>query len=209
MPVGDSHLAFAEAAAQDGVALSTSARFDWLTEMGHLTLDDVAADPPASTTPEALGAAAESLEGIYRGLGGDLDVLTACRATYVLPLDLFHEPSGTMIEIDEAEHFTSFRLETLDAYPPDTPLGFDLDEYRELCREHAEKMDRFQKNLPAKGWGFGGLQRERAYRDALLDLAAPAMGHLPVVRIVAIDADGAAAYARNQDSLLDRLGAAR
>ena len=39
------------------------------------------------------------------------------------------------------------------------------------------------------------MQRERAYHDALRDLATPAMGHPPLLRIAAPDGDGAAAYA--------------
>ncbi len=57
------------------------------------------------------------------------------------------------------------------------------------------------RGLVAKGFGFGGLQRERAYHDALRDLAVPAMGHPPPVRIAAVDGDGAAAYRRNRRSL--------
>ena len=45
------------------------------------------------------------------------------------------------------------------------------------------------------------MQRERAYHDALRDLATPAMGHPPLIRIAATDGDGAAAYARHRDSL--------
>jgi hypothetical protein len=56
--------------------------------------------------------------------------------------------------------------------------------------------------LAAKGFGFGGRQRERAYHDALRDLAVPAMGHPPVVRVAAVDGDGAAAYARHRQALL-------
>ena len=52
--------------------------------------------------------------------------------------------------------------------------------------------------MPAKGFGFGGVQRERAYHDALRDLATPAMGHPPLIRIAALDGDGAAAYARHR-----------
>ena len=58
----------------------------------------------------------------------------------------------------------------------------------------------------AKGFGFGGVQRERAYHDALRDLATPAMGHPPVVRIAAVDGDGTAAYRRSRASLLALLG---
>jgi hypothetical protein len=209
MPVGDSHLAFAEAAAQDGIELNTRAWFDWLTEFGHLALEEIAEDPPSTANVEALHAAIDALDQIWSDLRGDIDVLLNCRANLYLPVDLLHEPTGTLIELDEAEHFTSFRLTSLNAYPADAKLGFDLEEYRELCRNGAEKMDGFARAQAAKGFGIGGLQRQRAYRDSLRDLAAPAMGHPPVVRITAPDGDGAAAYARNQESLLNLLGAAR
>jgi hypothetical protein len=49
------------------------------------------------------------------------------------------------------------------------------------------------------------VQRERAYHDSLRDLAAPAMGHPPVVRIAAVDGDGTAAYRAHRASLLELL----
>ena len=55
--------------------------------------------------------------------------------------------------------------------------------------------------MPAKAFGFGGVQRERAYHDALFDLATPAMGHPPLLRVAAVDGDGAAAYRRVRDVL--------
>ncbi len=58
------------------------------------------------------------------------------------------------------------------------------------------------RGLPAKAFGFGGVLRERAYHDALRDLATPAMGHPPLVRIAATDGDGAAAYRRHRAVLL-------
>ena len=66
---------------------------------------------------------------------------------------------------------------------------------------------RLEHGLAAKGFGFGGVQRERAYHDALRDLATPAMGHPPLVRIAAVDGDGAAAYRAHRPSLLALLGA--
>ena len=103
-----------------------------------------------------------------------------------------------MIEVDGPEHFTSFRLAALELYPADAPLGFDLDEHVALCREWAPRTDALARGLAAKGFGFGGVPRERAYHDALRDLAAPAMGHPPLVRVAAPDGDGAAAYARDR-----------
>ena len=81
-------------------------------------------------------------------------------------------------------------------------MGFDLAEHEELCRAWCARTDRLDRGLAAKGFGFGGRQRERAYHDALRDLAVPAMGHPPVVRIAAVDGDGAAAYARHREALL-------
>ncbi len=70
-----------------------------------------------------------------------------------------------------------------------------------LCRELSPRTDLLSRGLPAKAFGFGGVLRERAYLDALRDLATPAMGHPPLVRIAAADGDGAAAYARHRDTL--------
>jgi hypothetical protein len=202
MPVGDSHLAFAAAAAEDGIVLSDREIFEWFSELGHLAIEELAEEPPAAADAEALMAAAEGLEAIYADLGGDFDVLLNCRANLYLPVDLVHEPTGTVIEIDEKQHFTSYRLAALDAYPADAKLGFDPEAYRELCRTWAPTTDKFARAQAAKGFGIGGLQRQRAYRDALLDLAVPALGRPPVVRIVALDDDGEAAYQRHRESLL-------
>lgn len=38
-----------------------------------------------------------------------------------LPGDFLDEPTGTLIEIDELQHFTSARLASLDLYPNDIP----------------------------------------------------------------------------------------
>src|SRR5690349_20762461 len=46
-----------------------------------------------------------------------------------------------------------------------------------------------------------GVLRERAYHDALRDLATAAMGHPPLIRIAAADGEGAAAYARHRETL--------
>ena len=122
-------------------------------------------------------------------------------------MELAHAATGTVIEVDEAAHFTSFRLTALDLYRPDVAVGFDLAEHRALCREWSARTDGLDRGLAAKGFGFGGRQRERAYHDALRDLAVPAMGHPPVIRIAAVDGDGAAAYARHRDALLALSGA--
>jgi hypothetical protein len=198
--------AFAAAAAEDGIVLAPTT-FDWLCEQGHIGLERVAKArrDPAIVAP--VKAALEVLAVIYARLGGDVTVLHAARENLLLPADLFHADSGTVIELDDAAHFTSFRLAALQLYPPNAPLGFDVEEYTELCRELAADSDGLSRGLAAKGFGFGGVQRERAYHDALRDLATPAMGHPPLIRLPVVDGDGAAAYRRHRAAISESVSA--
>ena len=197
--------AFAQAAAEDGIVLGSQV-FDWLCEQGHVGLERVAKArrDPAIVAPVI--AALEQLQAIYARLKGDVSVLHAARENLLLPVELVHTPTGTVIEVDEATHFTSFRLTALELYRADAALGFDVGEHAALCREWCARTDGLDRGLAAKGFGFGGRQRERAYHDALRDLATPAMGHPPVVRIAAVDGDGAAAYRRHRAALLALSG---
>ena len=72
------------------------------------------------------------------------------------------------------------------ALPARTPLGFDIARARGALPRSRATSDPLSRGMPAKGFGFGGVPRERAYHDALLDLATPAMGHPPLVRIAAL-----------------------
>ncbi len=202
---GNVQLAFAQAAAADGIVLGNQS-FDWLCEQGHVGLERVARArrDPALVAP--VTAALETLDTIYARLKGDISVLHASRENLLLPVDLVHEPTGTVVEVDESIHFTSSRLTTLELYPADVRVAFDLDEHKELCRAWCSRTEDLSRSLAAKGFGFGGVQRERAYHDALRDLATPAMSHPPLVRIAAVDGDGTAAYRRHRTSLLQLLG---
>jgi hypothetical protein len=200
MALDDTRAAFAEAAAGDGIELEHQS-FDWLCEQGHVGLERVAKArrDPALVAP--VTSALDVLAIIYARLRGDISVLHASRENLLLPVELVHPLTGTVVEVDTREHFTSSRLLALDLYPAGTALGFDVEGYRALCREWCATTDMLSRGLPAKGFGFGGVQRERAYHDALRDLATPAMGHPPLIRVAAVDGDGAAAYARSRDAL--------
>jgi hypothetical protein len=182
MPVGDCERAFAAAAAADGVVLGR-ARVPWLNQRGHLGL------------PEQASPARRILAEIFAALQGD-PVAQAAKRLTALPGDFVHEPTGTFIEVDESQHFTTYRLLSLDHYPEDAPLGFDMEEYRALCAGWAPRSDKYRASKAAVGFGEGGRQRQRAYHDALRDLASPVMGHPPVIRVPAPDRDGTAAYRR-------------
>ena len=196
----DVQLAFAQAAAEDGIVLESTS-FDWLCEQGHVGLERVAKARRDPALAGPVTAAVERLAVIYARLEGDVSVVQAARENLLLPVDLVHERTGTVIEVDETLHFTSARLIALDLYPTDANVGFDLDEHKDLCRAWCSTTDGLGRALAAKGFGFGGVQRERAYHDALRDLATPAMGHPPLIRIPAVDGDGAAAYRSRRSSL--------
>jgi hypothetical protein len=191
VPVGSAQAAFHTAAARDGIILSP-AKVPWLNQRGHYSL------------PIEAEVAINTLEEIFTSLGGRPNEQQAKRST-TLPGDFFHADSGTFVEIDEMQHFTSFRLRTLYLYPGDAPLGFDLHQYRELCQRMAPSADKYRAAKEAVGFGPWGRQRQRAYYDALRDLAIPAMGHPPVIRIPILDGDGETAYARHRGKLLTLL----
>ncbi|HEX6460550.1 MAG TPA: hypothetical protein VF032_16650 [Thermoleophilaceae bacterium] len=195
MAPGGPAAGFADAAAADGIELAPGS-FDWFCEQGHVGLERVAKARRDPSIVEPVKAALSVLATIFARLGGDPAVLHAARENLLLPVQLVHEPSGTLIQLDELPHFTSFRLTALELYPPGATLGFDIHEHESLCRERAGEADAIGRGLAAKAFGFGGVQRERAYHDALLDLATPAMGHPPLIRIPVLDGDGAAAYSR-------------
>jgi hypothetical protein len=188
MARGDTENAFLAAAEGDEVSL-VRARVPWINQRGHFGL------------PGEARSAIEPLGRIFAALGGIAAEQSAKRMT-ALPGDFVHEDSGTFIEIDEHQHFTSHRLAALDLYPDDVPLGFDLDEYRELCRSWSPQADSYRRSKAAIGFGEEGRQRQRAYNDSLRDLAAPAMGHPAVVRVAAPDRDGLAAYGRVRNRIL-------
>jgi hypothetical protein len=101
----DVQLAFAQAAAGDGIVLESQS-FDWLCEQGHVGLERVAKvrRDPALVGP--VTAALEALDAIYAHLKGDISVLHASRENLLLPVDLVNEPTVTVIEVDESLHFT-------------------------------------------------------------------------------------------------------
>ncbi len=158
-------------------------------QRGHLGLPNEAASPR------------EALAAIYAALDGDPQELAAAPATR-LSGDFVHEPTRTLIEIDEHQHFTSARLTTLRLYPAEVPLGFDREEYIVLCRRWKGQADKAFAHRAARGFGPRGRQRQRAYYDALRDLATPAMGYPPLVRIEAPLGNGRAAYQKHRDRLL-------
>lgn len=187
MPVGDCENAVLEAARQEGVELARY-RKSWLNQRGHFGL------------PEQAASVVVPLH-LFRALGGDPEEQSLKRPT-ALPGDFIHLATGTIIEGDELQHFTSFRLRSFDYYPSKHPVGFEIAEYQELCRSISSTADKYRQTKAAAAFGMGGRQRQRAYYAALRDLAVPVMGHPPVIRVAAMDGDGRSAFQRNREPIL-------
>lgn len=195
--------ALAAEAAKDGIELEPH-QFEWASEAGHLGLAYLADQTGNMEIMQRAEIAIPALESMFMRLKGLMPVLHACRVNVPYMPVLVHLQSATLVEVDDALHFTTMRLTTLDLYPPEVPLGFDIKEYKELCREHAPTSDKWRYGLASKMFGFHGLQNQRAYEDAMRDLGSWVMGLSPLIRVAAVDGDGVAAYARVKDSLLSR-----
>lgn len=174
------HVPVLELVRAQGVDVVLGRSLEWLTGRGHLA-DAVQAAPTQVR---------EALARVHQLLGGSADLLGAKRLGNPPTPDLVHVPTGTLIEVDEVQHFTTARLASLQQYPDGAPLGFDLEAYRELCDVWRVKADRaFKHRVSADFPQSGGRQAQRAYNDALRDLLAPMFTGRPVIRIGIPDRD--------------------
>src|SRR4051794_3701566 len=120
-------------AREAGYAIEPGHRLPWLTVFGHL-------EP--SIPGCVAGDVIERLGDIFTALGGREIRLSAKRGgASPRPDGLW---AGRIVEVDEIQHFTSARLRTLEMYPRDAALGYDLDEYRALCRRWSATADRYR-----------------------------------------------------------------
>lgn len=185
MPVGDVERAVATAAAADGIPLISMPRVDWLNTHGHFAL------------PAAAAFVVPPMQRAFEALGGD-ETEQRSKRYGRLPSDLLHSSSQTMVEVDEVQHFTSFRLLTLDELPDASEKS---GAYRALCHTWSSKADSYRAAKVAKGFpGPFGRARQRAYNDLLRDLVAPLLGY-QLVRIPAPLMSGQQAYSDASRSL--------
>jgi hypothetical protein len=120
-----------------------------------------------------------------------------------------HKDSRVIIEVDEIQHFTSHRLLSFESYPKDAPLGFDLEDYRELCSRHHVKADKAWGTKKTATFGPRSRGRQRAFYDALKDLSLPAAGLPPVVRIAVPDRDYVRAWKQARSRVFVAVAAAQ
>jgi hypothetical protein len=137
---------------------------------------------------------------IFQRLGGDASRLATKRAA-PLRVDFYAPQVDLFIEVDETQHFTTERAQTFESYEPDIPVE-RVEEYRRLIEVWKRHADRYRASKPAIDFPRpGGRRAQRAYLDAVRDLAAPQLG-IRLVRIPAPECDAALAFERLEDTLV-------
>ena len=98
---------------------------------------------------------------------------------------VFESAGGTFIfELDETQHFNTYRASTLRCYTDDVPLAFDKDDWIRRCERKARlEGGGFAKPKPPLFSGENGRHKQRAFRDALSDLIPSVHGFLPTLRL--------------------------
>jgi hypothetical protein len=174
-------------AREAGIELDAGTAFPWLSNRGHLN-------------PILAGVAPETTLGIlstiHQRLGGDEGLLAGKRAGSSPRPDFVLASANMIVELDEIQHFTSDRLATLELYPRNVQLAFDIGEYRALIGQWSEVADRYRAAKPSADFPqAGGRRAQRAYFDAVRDLVAPSFGRR-VLRVPAPECEAAIAAAR-------------
>ena len=89
-----------------------------------------------------------------------------------------------IFELDEKQHFNTYRSKTLSLYPKNTLVGFSIDLWVKICNRKSKlEGGGFAKPKPPLFPGVNGRHRQRAFRDSLTDILPSEYGFLPTLRI--------------------------
>jgi hypothetical protein len=153
------------------------------------------------------------VQDIYHRLSGlDLpEVMRPIESRTVDGVFVYADDRTFIFELDEVQHFNTYRATTLRCYPDDLPLAFDKDEWIKRCAKKSRlEGGGFAVPRPPLFPDENGRHMQRAFRDALCDILPSEHGFLPTLRLGDFDVgswierDGAS---ERMGSLLDqRLG---
>jgi len=133
---------------------------------------------------EHFGFHYNAIDKIFNELNGDSNTSTTKRT---VPLDCdayFGGRHNFIFEFDEFQHFSSARLRTLEHYPKELKLGYNLNAWKHLCGLHEGKANKYRYNKLTVDFNFpGGRTAQRAYLDCFRDLLPEVHGLNPTVRI--------------------------
>lgn len=135
-------------------------------------------------TKEHFGNHFPTIEQIFTSLNGDRQA-SHTKRTMTLDCDAYFGGRYNFIfEFDEHQHFSSARLKTFDFYPADLKVNFSIEQWKQLCKTHSDKADKYRKAKTTTDFNFvGGRTAQRAYLDCFRDLLPEVNGLKPTVRI--------------------------
>jgi hypothetical protein len=124
------------------------------------------------------------IDKIFKSLNGDING-NQNKRTVLLDCDAFFGGEYNFIfEFDEIQHFTSARLKTLELYPAGLIVNFNIDKWKQLCKNNKDKADKYRKSRTTADFDFdGGRSAQRAYLDCFRDLLPQQHGLSPTLRI--------------------------
>lgn len=147
----------------------TSKKFDWFINKHN---------------KENFGKHYSAIHKIFKLLNGDI-VKNQTKRSVSLDCDAYFGGTYNFIfEFDELQHFSSARLQTIENYPEDLKLNYDLLAWKNLCQTHKNKADNYRRTKTSTDFSFvGGRTAQRAYLDCFRDFQAEVQGLNPTLRI--------------------------
>lgn len=107
---------------------------------------------------------------------------------------LVHDSAAPRIlEVDESQHFNKFRAVTLSFYTGNVRLAFDAQQFLDASKSKSRLQgpgSGFGDACPPLFPGDGGRHRQRAFRDALVDILPVQYGYAPTLRIAHFEVEG-------------------
>jgi len=133
---------------------------------------------------ENFGKHFSTIDEIFKSLNGNLGVNQSKRSVALDCDAYFGGKSNFIFEFDEFQHFSSPRLKTIELYPTDLKVNFDITTWKKLCLTHRDKADNYRKTKTTTDFNFvGGRTAQRAYLDCFRDLLPGVQGLNPTLRI--------------------------
>ncbi len=192
MPVGDKQKLITEIVAKVlNVSAQTNITFPWFIN---------------KHSEEYFGHHFQVISKIFDTLKGDIKA-NQNKKNVSLDCDAYFGGDYNFIfEFDEYQHFSSYRLKTLDCYPNELATAFDIKKYKLLCNVHKVEADKYRKSKTTVDFNFvGGRTAQRAYLDCFRDLLPSVNGLNPTLRIAEFEVSNVAANNESSQKIIAEL----
>jgi hypothetical protein len=155
-------------------------------------------------TSQDFGAHYPLIDRIFQMLGGNPKANKGVRS---LNCDAYLGDSyNFMFEFDEYQHFSTPRLKTLEMYPADLPVAYDIQKYQAYCRKHYAEADKYRHAKTTTDFNFvGGRTAQRAYLDCFRDILPSLHGLRPTLRISEFEVAGVVDNNTQSRALVEQL----